>query len=121
MLGLDLRFNVPKCRLAGTLLILRGLICGLICSQILTAAAQVPGVNEREIKIGSCSALDGPARQLGLQTLLGATVYFQYVNDHGGVNGRKLRLVSFDDGYDPEKATGCFASLKREKVFAAGF
>jgi branched-chain amino acid transport system substrate-binding protein len=117
MLGLNFTCNVPKRRLARALLI----VCSFICSLILSAAAQAPGVSEHEIKIGSCSALDGPARQLGLQTLLGATVYFQYVNDHAGVNGRKLRLVSFDDGYDPEKANGCFASLKRENVFAAGF
>jgi len=86
-----------------------------------SASGQVAGVRETEIKIGSCSALDGPARQLGLQTVLGATAYFNYINDHGGVNGRKLRLVSFDDGYDPEKTAVCFSSLKRENVFAGGF
>jgi branched-chain amino acid transport system substrate-binding protein len=85
------------------------------------AAGQVAGASEAEIKIGSCSALDGPARQLGLQTVLGATAYFNYINDRGGVNGRKLVLVSFDDGYDPEKTAVCFASLKRENVFAGGF
>lgn len=85
------------------------------------ATAQTPGVTTSEITIGSCSALDGPARQLGLQTVLGATTYFNYLNEHGGVNGRKLKLVSFDDGYDPDKTSGCFASLKRENVFAGGF
>lgn len=93
----------------------------LLCVSVSNAAGQTPGVSEREIKIGSCSALDGPARQLGLQTVLGATAYFSYVNDHGGVNGRKLSLVSFDDGYDPEKTAACFASLKKENVFAGGF
>jgi branched-chain amino acid transport system substrate-binding protein len=88
---------------------------------VVHAAAQAPGVNDSQIKIGSCSALDGPARQLGLQTVLGATAYFTYVNEHGGVNGRKLSLSSFDDGYDPEKTSACFASLKREDVFAGGF
>jgi len=85
------------------------------------AFGQTPGVSATEIKIGSCSALDGPARQLGLQTVLGATAYFNYTNDHGGVNGRKLHLVSFDDSYDPEKTAACFASLKKEQVFAGGF
>jgi len=87
----------------------------------ISAAAQTPGVSANEIKIGSCSALDGPARQLGLQSVLGATAYFNYVNDQGGINGRKLRLASFDDGYDPEKAVTCFASLKKEQVFSGGF
>jgi branched-chain amino acid transport system substrate-binding protein len=95
----------------------------LMACVVLTskAVAQVEGVSDTEIKIGSCSALDGPARQLGLQTVLGATTYFSYVNDHGGVNGRKLHLVSFDDGYDPEKAPLCFSSLKKADVFAGGF
>lgn len=93
----------------------------MVCSLVAPATAQVPGVRDSQIKIGSCSALDGPARQLGLQTVLGATAYFDYVNDHGGVNGRKLSLSSFDDGYDPEKTSTCFASLKRENVFAGGF
>ncbi len=98
--------------------------CSLLIGCSLIAArsvAQVPGVTETAVKIGSCSALDGPARQLGLQTVLGATAYFDYVNDHGGVNGRRITLSSFDDGYDPEKAANCFGLLKRENVFASGF
>src|SRR5208282_617351 len=90
----------------------------LVCSLATHATAQAPGVSDSQIKIGSCSALDGPARQLGLQTVLGATAYFNYINDHGGVNGRKLSLSSFDDGYDPERTSACFASLKRANVFA---
>ncbi|MBZ5665660.1 MAG: ABC transporter substrate-binding protein [Acidobacteriia bacterium] len=93
----------------------------MVGSMVTQAAAQAPGVTEGQVKIGSCSALDGPARQLGLQTVLGATAYFDYINEHGGVNGRKLSLSSFDDGYDPERTGACFASLKRENVFAGGF
>lgn len=83
--------------------------------------AQTPGVSANEIKIGSCSALDGPARQLGIETVLGATAYFDYLNDQGGVNGHKLKLSSHDDGYDPEKAAGCFAQLKNDGIFSAAF
>ena len=93
----------------------------IACFMATNAVAQAPGVSATEITIGSCSALDGPARQLGLQTVLGATTYFNYINERGGVNGRKLKLVSFDDGYDPDKTAMCFASLKRENVFAGGF
>lgn len=85
------------------------------------AFAEAPGVSSAEIKVGSCSALDGPARQLGLETVLGATAYFDYINDHGGVNGRKLKLSSHDDGYDPEKAAACFNQLKKDDVFTAAF
>ena len=93
----------------------------LVCSLVAGAVAQTPGVTDKQIKIGSCSALDGPARQLGLQTVLGATAYFNHVNDQGGIHGRKLSLVSLDDGYDPDKALICFGLLKREGVFAGGF
>ena len=88
---------------------------------VSTCAAQSPGVTSSEVKIGSCSALDGPARQLGLETVLGATTYFDYINDQGGVNGRKLKLTSHDDGYDPEKATACFAQLQKDGIFSAAF
>lgn len=88
---------------------------------VANSAAQTPGVTSSEVKIGSCSALDGPARQLGLETVLGATAYFDYINDQGGVNGRKLRVSSHDDGYDPEKAAACFAQLRKDGIFSAAF
>jgi branched-chain amino acid transport system substrate-binding protein len=84
-------------------------------------AESVPGVTDTEVVIGSCSALEGPANFLGIQTVLGARAYLDYINDQGGVNGRSIRLVSYDDGYEPEKAVDCFNRLKDEKVFAAGF
>ena len=87
----------------------------------LFAQAQVPGVTPSEIVIGSCSALDGPARQLGLQMVMGATAYFDMVNEQGGINGRKLRLVAYDDGYDPDRAPGCFARLEKDDIFAGAF
>ena len=87
----------------------------------LVAQAQVPGVTPSEVVIGSCSALDGPARQLGLQMVMGATAYLDMVNEQGGVNGRKLRLVAYDDGYDPDRAPGCFARLENDHIFAGAF
>lgn len=111
--------NFPLCSI---LCKLRAIFaCLFVVGIPLAVAQQVPGVTSDSIRIGSCSALDGPARQLGLETVLGATAYFNYINDHGGVNGRKLRLLSHDDGYDPEMTTGCFNQLKKDDVFAAGF
>src|SRR5208282_5736552 len=83
--------------------------------------AQVPGVSEKEILIGSCAALEGPSSFLGRETVNGAEAYFHLVNEEGGVNGRKLRLVSFDDSYDPAKTQACWDKLMVEKVFAMGF
>lgn len=101
-----------------------GLLIVLLASGfafIARSAAAAPGLTSSEIKIGSCSALDGPARQLGLETVLGATAYFDYINDQGGVNGRKLKLSFHDDGYDPEKAAACFAQINKDNIFSAAF
>lgn len=97
------------------------LALAFVCSFPIAVSADAPGVSGNEIKIGSCSALDGPARQLGIETVLGATAYFDYVNDSGGINGRKLKLVSHDDGYDPDKTAGCFSQLKQDGIFSAAF
>jgi len=82
---------------------------------------QAPGVSGNSILIGSCSALDGPARFLGNQTVLGATTYLHSINDEGGIFGRKVQLLAFDDGYDPDKAPACFRRMTKEGVFALGF
>ena len=87
----------------------------------ILSAAQTPGVTDNSILVGSCSALDGPARFLGNQTVLGATTYLHSINDEGGVFGRKVQLLAFDDGYDPEKAPACFKRMTKEGVFALGF
>ena len=88
---------------------------------LTTAQAQTPGLTDNSILIGSCSALEGPARFLGTQTVLGATAYIHHINEQGGVHGRKIRLLAFDDSYDPEKAPACFKRMVTEDVFALGF
>jgi branched-chain amino acid transport system substrate-binding protein len=93
---------------------------------LLLGAASVwgqnpPGVTDKEVLVGSCSALEGPSQSLGTQTVNGAKVYFDQVNEEGGVHGRKLRLVAYDDSYDPAKAQACFERLMADKVFALGF
>jgi branched-chain amino acid transport system substrate-binding protein len=84
-------------------------------------AQKTPGVTENQVLIGSCSALDGPARFLGLQTIVGATSYLNHINSEGGVFGRKLQLLAFDDGYEPANAENCFKRLQKEGIFSAGF
>jgi branched-chain amino acid transport system substrate-binding protein len=92
-----------------------------LVSPPMSAGQSITGVTEKEILIGSCAALEGPSSFLGRETLAGAEAYFQLVNDEGGVNGRKLRLVSFDDSYDPAKTQACWDKLMAQKVFALGF
>lgn len=86
-----------------------------------TQAQNTPGVTDKEILIGSCSALEGPSHFLGTETVTGAKAYFAMTNDAGGVDGRKLKLLAYDDSYDPAKTEACFNRLMEQKVFAFGF
>jgi branched-chain amino acid transport system substrate-binding protein len=66
-------------------------------------SAATPGVTATEIKIGQSTAYSGPASAFGVIGK-GEAAYFKMINDKGGINGRKLTLVSLDDGYYPPKA-----------------
>jgi branched-chain amino acid transport system substrate-binding protein len=61
-----------------------------------------PGVSDTEIKIGQTMPYSGPASAYGTIGRAEAA-YFAMVNDEGGVNGRKIKLISVDDGYSPPK------------------
>ena len=65
-------------------------------------AAETPGVTATEIKIGQTMPYSGPASAYGV---IGRTeaAYFKMINEQGGVNGRKINLISLDDGYSPPK------------------
>jgi ABC-type branched-subunit amino acid transport system substrate-binding protein len=84
-------------------------------------AQNATGVTDREILIGSCSALEGPSHFLGTETVTGAKAYFAMINDAGGVDGRKLKLITYDDSYDPAKTEACFNRLMEQNVFALAF
>ncbi len=82
-----------------------------------TAMAQ--GVTSDTILIGQSAALSGPAEALGKEMKSGAEAYFDVINKSGGINGRKIKLVSLDDGYEPEKAAANTKKLINEdKVLA---
>lgn len=99
-----------------------GVVSLLLLGTALPAGAQTPpGVSDKSIAIGSCSALEGPSHSLGVDTVSGANAYFSLINDEGGVNGRKLKLTAYDDSYDPAKTQACFDHLLSDKVFALGF
>jgi branched-chain amino acid transport system substrate-binding protein len=92
----------------------------LFGTPLIANAQNVPGVTEKTVVIGSCSALEGPSHALGVETITGANAYFSLINDEGGVNGRKLKLISYDDSYDPAKTQICFDRLLGDNVFAMG-
>ncbi|WGS21721.1 MULTISPECIES: ABC transporter substrate-binding protein [unclassified Bradyrhizobium] len=66
-------------------------------------AADEPGVTETEIKIGGVFPFSGPASSIGLVGK-GLIAYIQSLNDRGGINGRKINYIAYDDAYSPPKA-----------------
>jgi branched-chain amino acid transport system substrate-binding protein len=101
--------------------VLNVVFLGLLAVPSLARPQGAPGVTDTEILIGSCSALEGPSHFLGSETVTGAKAYLELVNETGGVHGRKLKLISYDDSYDPAKTEACFNRLMEQKVFALGF
>ncbi len=90
----------------------------LLC--VLTPAfAQERGVTDSEILLGESCALRGPARGLGTGMNLGLQVFFDLVNAQGGIHGRTLKLLKYNDGYEPKKAKITTRLLvEKKKVFA---
>jgi branched-chain amino acid transport system substrate-binding protein len=76
-----------------------------------------PGVTDTEIKIGQTMPYSGPNSALGT---IGRTTaaYYRMINDQGGVNGRKINLLSLDDGYSPPKTAELARRLvEQDEVF----
>ena len=67
-----------------------------------TASAQQPGITDTEIKFGNIMPYSGPASALSVTGKVFAA-YFDMINEKGGVNGRKLNMISLDDGFSPPK------------------
>ncbi len=83
-------------------------------------AAVTPGVTTTEIKIGNTNPYSGPASAYGtIGKAIGA--YFKKVNDEGGINGRKVNYISYDDAYSPPKAVEMVRKLVEQDQVAALF
>jgi len=77
-----------------------------------------PGANDKEIKIGNINPYSGPASAYGT---IGKSIaaWFEKVNAEGGVNGRKIKFISLDDGYSPPKTVEQARKLvEQEEVLA---
>jgi ABC-type branched-subunit amino acid transport system substrate-binding protein len=87
---------------------MRGLIAVAAIAAMAATAANAekkydPGASDTEIKIGNIMPYSGPASSYGV---IGKTeaAYFDKINAEGGVNGRKIKFISYDDAYSPPKA-----------------
>jgi branched-chain amino acid transport system substrate-binding protein len=79
--------------------------------------ANAPGITDTEIKIGQTMPYSGPASAYGVNGKTEAA-YFRMINDRGGVNGRKINLISLDDGFNPSKTVEQIRRLIEEEQVA---
>jgi branched-chain amino acid transport system substrate-binding protein len=93
-------------------------LAGLIPA--LGAAQTVVGVTATEIKIGNTNPYSGPASAYGtIGRAIGA--YFKKVNDEGGINGRKIKYITYDDAYAPPKTVEMVRKLVEQDQVALVF
>ncbi len=72
-----------------------------------------------EIVLGQTCPLSGSSSGLGLEMTNGANTYFEHINENGGINGKKIRLVTYDDKYEPNIAKqNAIELIKKEKAVA---
>jgi branched-chain amino acid transport system substrate-binding protein len=97
------------------------LVAALSCGSAIAQKKYDPGASDTEIKIGSTNPYSGPASAYG--TIGRAeSAYFNMINERGGVNGRKIKFVSLDDGYSPPRTVEQIRKLVEEEqvLFLAG-
>jgi branched-chain amino acid transport system substrate-binding protein len=99
------------------------LAVGALALTHLPAAAQTKvtdqGISPSEIVIGTHQDLSGPIKVWGVPVSNGMKMAVEEINAAGGINGRKLRMILEDNGYDPKKAVlATQKMLERDKIFA---
>ena len=94
-------FRMPGARHAMRLTLFAGLACGAASAAF---AAENQGITKDEILLGSVLDLSGPVASIGVPVREGQDMAIQAANDAGGINGRKIRIIYADSGYDPKKA-----------------
>jgi len=100
----------------------RGLVICAVAAAVVAGAAgarplATPGVSSNSIELGGSIPLSGEASAAG-NVARGADYYFKYVNDHGGVLGRKISYKYLDDAYDPARAVqNTIRLVQQDQVF----
>jgi ABC-type branched-subunit amino acid transport system substrate-binding protein len=98
---------------------LRGALAAAIALTLSTPALAEQGVTADSITFGQAAVLEGPASALGLGMQQGLNAAFNEINARGGVHGRKIKLISVNDGYEPDRAIAATRKLiEDDKVFA---
>ena len=95
------------------------LAAAFLAAMTPVAKCDEAGVSADAILFGQAAVLEGPSSMLGQRMRHGIVAAFNEVNAKGGVHGRKLQLVSRDDGYDPDRSVAqTLRLIQDDKVFA---
>jgi branched-chain amino acid transport system substrate-binding protein len=102
------------------------MICSMVVVILLSfflvsngTGAETPGVTKDQILVGSYLALTGPAASVGLNLKYGMQAYFEYINEQGGIHGRKIKIIVEDDQYSPALTVAAVKKMvERDEVFA---
>src|SRR3979411_1272294 len=102
-----------------------GVAVGALALTHLPAAAQTKvtneGISATEIVIGTHQDLSGPIKGWGVPVSNGMKMAVEEINAAGGINGRQLRMILEDNGYDPKRAVlASQQMIERDKLFAMG-
>jgi branched-chain amino acid transport system substrate-binding protein len=100
-------------------MIVLALVAVLLATASADAQSKVPGVTDTEIAIGITGPMSGPAALYG-NLAVAQEAWARYVNDLGGVNGRKLKVVIKDDGFNPGRGVANLKELKDSTFFNLG-
>jgi ABC-type branched-subunit amino acid transport system substrate-binding protein len=100
-----------------------GLAVGALALSVLPASAQTKvtneGISPTEIVIGTHQDLSGPIKVWGVPVSNGMKMAVEEINAAGGINGRKLKLILEDSGYDPKRAVlASQKMIEKDKIFA---
>ncbi|WP_254939617.1 ABC transporter substrate-binding protein [Cyanobium sp. Morenito 9A2] len=95
---------LPPPLLLPALLLAAALLAGVVVAKAVPAGGRPggAGASPRELVLGQSAPFSGPSAQLGLEYRIGAEAWFAEVNRRGGIHGRRIRLVSRDDRYEPD-------------------
>ncbi|MGJ7530551.1 ABC transporter substrate-binding protein [Variovorax sp. GB1P17] len=85
------------------------------------AASYDPGASDKEVRIGQTAPMSGPIAFVGITISKIGQGYWKEVNERGGINGRKVTMLTRDDGYSPPKAIEATRKLVEEDMVLADF
>jgi branched-chain amino acid transport system substrate-binding protein len=93
---------MPNKMSKASMLACAAMLVGMLCHPAQAQKKYDPGASDSEIKIGNIMPYSGPASSYA-SIGKSEAAYFRMINEQGGINGRNINFISYDDGYSPPK------------------